>query len=74
MQTQQEIVETAVLDRDIWISAGRLIKAYGPQALSKAAQEVAYYSNHGDMASETAWKRVTSAIVMLTSTDGQLPN
>lgn len=74
MQTQQEIVQNAILDRDTWISAGRLIKAYGVQALTKAAQEVEYCSNHGDVASEMAWKRVTSAIVMLTSTEGQLPN
>ncbi|WP_290812704.1 hypothetical protein [Ferrovibrio sp.] len=56
------------------MSAGKLIQVYGPQALTRAAREVEYCSNHGDAAAETAWKRVTSAIVLLTSTEGQLPN
>ncbi len=51
-----------------------LLQAYGPQALTRAAKEVEYCSNHGDAAAESAWKRVTSAIVLLTTADGQFPN
>lgn len=75
MQNQNHAaIHTPVLDRDTWMSAGKLIQVYGPQALTRAAQEVEYCSNHGDAAAEIAWKRVTSAIVLLTSTEGQLPN
>ena len=75
MQNQNDAaIRTPVLDRDTWMSAGKLIQVYGPNALTRAAQEVEYCSNHGDAAAEIAWKRVTSAIVLLTSTEGQLPN
>jgi len=75
MQNQKDVaIQTALLDRDTWMSAGKLIQVYGPQALTRAAREVEYCSNHGDAIAEIAWKRVTSAIVLLTSTDGQLPN
>lgn len=75
MQTHKDIaIQTAMLDRETWMSAGKLIQVYGPQALTKAVQEVEYCSNHGDAAAEVAWQRVTSAIVQLTSTEGQLPN
>jgi hypothetical protein len=75
MQTQKfAAIQAATLDRETWISAGRLLQVYGPQALSRAAKEVEYCSSHGDAAAEIAWKRVTSAIVLLTSTEGQLPN
>jgi len=75
MQNQNDAaIRTPILDRETWMSAGKLIQVYGPQALTRAAREVEYCSNHGDAAAETAWKRVTSAIVLLTSTEGQLPN
>lgn len=75
MQTHKDVAPpTTLLDRDTWMSAGKLIQVYGPQALAKAAQEMEYYCNHGDAAAEVAWKRVTSAVVLLTSTEGQLPN
>jgi hypothetical protein len=67
-------LQTALLDRDTWMSAGKLIQVYGQQALAKAAQEAEYCCNHGDAAAEVAWKRVTSAVLLLTSTEGQLPN
>ncbi len=75
MQTQKFAdIPMVILDRETWMSAGRLLQVYGPQALTRAAKEVEYCSNHGDAAAESAWKRVTSAIVLLTTTDGQLPN
>lgn len=75
MQTHKDVsFQTALLDRDAWMSAGKLIQVYGPQALAKASQEVEYCCNHGDAASEVAWKSVMSAILLLTSTQGQLPN
>ncbi|QDO98162.1 hypothetical protein FNB15_13170 [Ferrovibrio terrae] len=75
MQTYKDVaLQTALLDRNTWMSAGKLIQVYGPQALARAAQEVEYCCNHGDAAAEVAWKRVTSAVVLLTSIEGQLPN
>jgi len=75
MQTHKvAATQTAMLDRETWMSAGKLIQVYGPQALTRAAKEVEYCGNHGDAVAETAWQRVTSAIMLLTSTEGQLPN
>lgn len=75
MQTHNDVaLQMALLDRNTWMSAGKLIQVYGPQALTRAVKEVEYCCNHGDAAAEVAWKRVTSAIVLLTSTEGQLPN
>jgi len=74
MYNQHAAVTTAIYDRETWMSAGKLLRIYGPNALAKAAEEVAYCSTHGDTEAEGAWKRVTSAIVLLTSTEGQLPN
>lgn len=74
MQTYQDIVQRAMLDRETWMSAGKMVKVYREQALVKAVKEAEYFSNHGDVAAEVAWKRVTSAILLLTSTEGQLPN
>lgn len=74
MQNYQDIVQGAMLDRDTWMSAGKLVTVYKEQALAKAAKEAEYFSNHGDVAAEIAWRRVTSAIVLLTTTEGQLPN
>lgn len=75
MQIHRDVAfQTALLDRNTWMSAGKLIQVYGTQALAKAAQEVEYCYNHGDVAAEATWKRVTSAVLLLTSTEGQLPN
>jgi len=56
-------------ERDIWLSAGVMMKRYGADAAMEAALRADALLANGDVAGQRVWLRITRAIQALEATD-----
>ena len=62
-------------DRDIWTTAGLLVKEHGEHAAIVAAQRADEFLSKGDMDGRRLWMRITKAAASLIDIpDGQTVN
>lgn len=62
----------AVSDRDIWTSAGQLIKQHGDDAVFHAAQRADYLLSQGDIDGQQVWLRIMRACTAMQQNAGTL--